>query len=387
MIETAELPELSPAEIRRYSRHLILPEVGTEGQKKLKAAKVLLIGAGGLGSPLGLYLAAAGVGTLGVVEFDAVDESNLHRQVLYGQSDLGRPKLEAALARLREVNPHIDLVPHPVRLDAGNALDLLAPYDVIVDGSDNFPTRYLVNDACVLLGKPDVYGAIFRFEGQVSIFWGERGPCYRCLFPEPPPPGMVPSCAEGGVLGVLPGVVGALQASEAIKLIVGAGEPLLGRLLLFDALRSGFRELRLKKSPDCPICSAEPTQRELIDYEQFCQGAQEEPMKGQPDFEMTVAELAQWRKEQKIFTLLDVRTDPERDIALIDGAQPIPLHELAHRLDELDPSATIVAYCHHGGRSGQAVQLLRSQGFAGAINLAGGIEAWSLEVDPSVPRY
>ena len=261
---------LSPAELRRYGRHLVIPEVGVEGQERLKASRVLLVGAGGLGSPLALYLAAAGVGRLGLVEFDTVDESNLQRQVLYGESDVGRPKLEVALERLREINPHCRVEPHAVRLDSSNALDIIAGYEVVVDGSDNFPTRYLVNDACVLAGKPNVYGSIFRFEGQVSVFWGAEGPCYRCLFPEPPPPGLVPSCAEGGVLGILPGVIGALQANEAVKLLLGLGEPMIGRLLLFDALKMRFRELKLKKDPSCPVCSDNPTQRELIDYEQFC---------------------------------------------------------------------------------------------------------------------
>src|SRR5258708_22745935 len=265
-----DAPALSNEEVLRYSRPLIMPEVGMEGQQKLKAARVLCIGAGGLGSPLGLYLAAAGVGTLGMVDFDVADESNLHRQVLFGRGGVGRPKIQAAVDRLRDLNPHIKVVPHEVRLDSSNALELFKDYDVIVDGTDNFPTRYLVNDACVLLGKPNVYGSIFRFEGQVSIFWGARGPCYRCLFPEPPPPGLVPSCAEGGVLGVLPGIIGSLQANEVIKLIVGAGEPMIGRLLLFDALKMKFRELKLRKDPACPICSEHPTQHELIDYDKFC---------------------------------------------------------------------------------------------------------------------
>jgi sulfur-carrier protein adenylyltransferase/sulfurtransferase len=382
----ADLPELDAAEIRRYSRHLIMPEVGTEGQKKLKAARVLMIGAGGLGSPLGLYLAAAGVGTLGLVEFDTVDESNLHRQVLYGRSDVGRPKLDAALARLHEVNPHITLVPHSVRLDSSNALDLFRGYDIVVDGTDNFPTRYLVNDACVLLGKPNVYGSIFRFEGQVSIFWAAEGPCYRCLFPEPPPPGLVPSCAEGGVLGVLPGIIGSLQANEAIKLILGAGDPLIGRLVLFDALRMRFRELKLKKDPNCPVCGENPTQRELIDYEQFC-GIDPRAEQVEQQFEMSVDELKRWQDEGRDFVILDVRSPQEHEVANIEGAQLIPLQELPDRLGELDPAATIVAHCHHGGRSARAVNFLRNMGFSRAINLAGGIDDWSERIDPSVPRY
>jgi molybdopterin/thiamine biosynthesis adenylyltransferase/rhodanese-related sulfurtransferase len=382
----AALPQLSQEEIRRYSRHLIMPEVGTEGQRRLKAARVLMIGGGGLGSPIGLYLAAAGVGTLGLVEFDTVDESNLHRQVLYGRSDVGRPKLDAALGRLAEVNPLIRLVPHNTRLDSGNALQLFEGYDIVVDGTDNFPTRYLVNDACVLTGKPNVYGSIFRFEGQVSIFWGAKGPCYRCLFPEPPPPGLVPSCAEGGVLGVLPGIIGALQANEVIKLIIGQGEPMIGRLLLFDALRMRFRELKLKKDPNCPVCSEHPTQTGLIDYEQFC-GIAPEPPSPDADFDIQVQELKGWQDEGRDFAVLDVRNPQEYEIARIEGSKLIPLHELRDRLGELDPAASLVVLCHHGPRSSQAVRFLRQMGFARARNLAGGIERWSSQVDPSVPRY
>jgi molybdopterin/thiamine biosynthesis adenylyltransferase/rhodanese-related sulfurtransferase/molybdopterin converting factor small subunit len=380
------LPQLSPAEIRHYSRHLIMPEVGTTGQRKLKAAKVLTVGAGGLGSPLGLYLAAAGVGTLGLVDFDVVDESNLHRQVLFGRSSVGRPKIQAATERLRDLNPHIKIVPHEMRLDSGNALELFKDYDIIVDGTDNFPTRYLVNDACVLLGKPNVYGSIFRFEGQVSIFWGAEGPCYRCLFAEPPPPGLVPSCAEGGVLGVLPGIIGSLQANEVIKLIVGAGDPLIGRLLLFDALKMRFRELKLHKDPRCPICSENPTQHELIDYEQFCGiGPPEEAtVEG---FDISVQELKRRMDEGRPLTLLDVRNPQEYEIARIPGAVLIPLHELQDRLGELDTAASLVVHCHHGPRSTQAVHFLRRMGFSRAVNLAGGIDAWSLDVDPSVPQY
>jgi len=386
MANVEELPELGPQEIRRYSRHLIMPEVGMEGQRRLKAAKVLMIGAGGLGSPLGLYLAAAGVGTLGVADFDVVDETNLHRQVLFGRSDVGRPKLDAALGRLHEVNPHIQLVPHKLRLDSSNAMALFAPYDIIVDGTDNFPTRYLVNDACVLSGKPNVYGSIFRFEGQVSIFWGAKGPCYRCLFPEPPPPGLVPSCAEGGVLGVLPGIIGSLQANEVIKLIVGAGDPMIGRLLLFDALKMKFRELKLRKDPGCPICSEHPTQHELIDYAEFC-GIPAEDENAPNDFDIQVGELKRWRDEGKDVTLLDVRTPQEYQIARLDGAKLIPLQDLPDRLGELDSAADLVVFCHHGPRSAQAVRFLRQIGFSRARNLAGGIEAWSRDIDRSVPRY
>ncbi len=384
----AQAEELSPAEILRYSRHLIMPEVGSEGQLKLKAAKVLMIGTGGLGSPLGMYLAAAGVGRLGLVDFDVVDESNLHRQLLYSKADVGRPKIDAAVERLREVNPHIELTPHPVMLDSSNALGIFADYDLIVDGTDNFPTRYLVNDACVLLGKPNVYGSIFRFEGQVSVFWGARGPCYRCLFAEPPPPGLVPSCAEGGVLGVLPGIIGSLQANEVIKLIIGQGEPLIGRLVLFDALRMSFRELKLRKNPDCPICSEHPTQTELIDYEQFCgiPAVAEQPV---PDdgFDVTPSQVRSWMDEDRDFSILDVRGPQEFAICRIRGSRLIPVAELEDRLDELEPSTLWVVHCHHGPRSTRATNILRDNGFAQAYNLAGGIDAWAEQVDPTLPRY
>jgi len=396
-------PELSAEEIRRYGRHLTLPEVGVEGQRRLKASRVLVVGAGGLGSPLALYLAAAGVGTLGLVDFDTVDVSNLQRQILYGASDVGRPKLDVALERLREINPHVEVVPHRVRLDSGNALEIVSDYDLVVDGSDNFPTRYLVNDACVLAGKPNVYGSIFRFEGQVAVFWGAEGPCYRCLFAEPPPPGLVPSCAEGGVLGILPGVIGALQANEAVKLllapIAGGVDPAVGRLVTFDALRLRFRELRLQKNPECPVCSEHPTLTELIDYDTFCgvasgEGAGEEPATGggaveesdELPFQVGPDELARWRDEGREHTLLDVRTPMEIAICRLDGSTFIPLDELPERLGELDGDRTVVALCHHGLRSAAAVQFLRGQGLR-AVNLAGGIDAWSMHVDPSVPRY
>ena len=386
---------LTQDEIRLYSRHLILPQVGTEGQERLKAARVLLVGAGGLGSPAALYLAAAGVGTLGLVDFDTVDVTNLHRQVLYGHGDVGRAKTEAAAERLADLNPHVRLVVHQEKLDSNNALEVLADYDIVVDGSDNFPTRYLVNDACVFAGKPNVYGSIFRFEGQVSVFWGAKGPCYRCLFPEPPPPGAVPSCEEGGVLGVLPGIIGSLQANEAIKLALGVGEPLVGRLVLYDALGGGFRELRLAKAPLCPVCSATPTLTELIDYEAFCgvagstpgedAGAEEEVMRDRLD--ITPTELRDWRESGREVTILDVRSPLEYDICKIEGSVLIPLGELPSRHSELAPGVQLAVYCHRGPRSIQAVQYLRGQGFEDAVFLAGGIEAWSLEVDPDVPRY
>ena len=378
---------LEPAEVRRYSRHLILPEVGIGGQQKLKKARVLTIGAGGLGSPLGLYLAAAGVGTLGLVDFDVVDESNLQRQVLFGQKDIGRPKIEAAAERLRDVNPFIEVEPYEMRLTSDNALELFSRYDIIVDGTDNFPTRYLVNDACVLTGKPNVFGSIFRFEGQVSVFWGAQGPCYRCLFPEPPPPGLVPSCAEGGVLGVLPGIVGGLQANEVLKLILGQGDSLIGRLVLFDALKLKFRELKLRKDPECPICSEEPQQTQLIDYQQFC-GLTEEAEASTPEgIHMQVQDLKRWLDAGRAVTVLDVRNPQEYEICRIEGSMLIPLPELPERLRELDGDRPIVVHCHHGPRSTRATLFLQQQGFEKTWNLAGGIDAWSLEVDPSVPRY
>ena len=393
--------ELDPAEVRRYGRHLTLPEFGIEGQKRLKAARVLLIGAGGLGSPLGLYLAAAGIGTLGLVDADRVDASNLQRQVLYGNSDVGRPKIAAAIERLREINPLITLTPHETRLDADNALDLIANYDVVVDGSDNFPTRYLINDACVLAGKPDVWGAISRFEGQVAVFWGRHGACYRCLFPEPPPPGLVPSCADGGVLGVLPGIVGALQANEVIKLVAGIGESLIGRLVLFDALRMRFRELRLKKSEDCPVCGDRPTIRRLIAYDDsplgVCTTAEEITANSNedntmtnaeaPPFEINVSQLKSWLDEGRELHLLDIREEEEHMICTIEGALLLPMSQLTSRLEEIDKEVLTVIHCHHGPRSSQVVMYLRQQGYEHTTSLAGGIDAWSLEIDPTVPRY
>ena len=384
MIAPPAAAGLSPEELRRYARHVILPEIGRAGQERLKAARVLLLGAGGLGAPAGLYLAAAGVGTLGVVDYDVVEESNLHRQLLFGQADVGRPKLAAAVERLAAANPLVRLEPHELRLDSTNALELFADYDLVVDGTDNFPTRYLVNDACVLTGKADVYGAIARFEGQVAVFWGARGPCYRCLFPEPPPPGLVPSCAEGGVLGVLPGVVGSLQASEAIKLILGVGEPLVGRVLLFDALRARMHELRLRKDPACPVCSARPTITALIDYERFCAG---EPGAAPRELEIAPRELAAWLASGRDPLILDVRTPAEAALAALPGALLLPLDELPRRLGELDPARPTVVHCHLGLRSLVAVELLREHGFANSWSLRGGIDAWSAEIDPAVPRY
>lgn len=378
---------LSKDEVLRYSRHLIMPEVGMEGQLKLKQAKVLLVGAGGLGSPLALYLAAAGVGKLGVVDFDVVDFTNLQRQVLHGTSDVGRSKLESAADTLREINPYVEVVPHEVRLTSENALAILADYDIVADGTDNFATRYLVNDACVLTGKPNVYGSIFRFEGQASVFATREGPCYRCLYPEPPPPGLVPSCAEGGVLGVLPGIVGCIQALETIKLIIGRGEPLIGRLLLFDALRLRFRELKLRRNPECPACGEQPTIDHLIDYEEFCgiRGQEAEPMATVP--EITPTELKQMIDERRDFRLVDVREPHEFDICRIPGSVLIPLGDVPARMNELDSAQDIVVHCRSGMRSARAVELLQKAGFRRIHNLKGGILAWSDEVDPSVPKY
>jgi adenylyltransferase/sulfurtransferase len=379
------LPELSHEEILRYSRHLILPEVGPEGQRRIKAARVLLVGAGGLGSPAALYLAAAGVGTIGLVDFDAVDETNLQRQILHGTGMVGRPKLDSAVARLGDLNPKVKVATFPVRLTSENALEILRDFDVVTDGTDNFPTRYLVNDACVLLGKPNVYGSIFRFEGQASVFHAERGPCYRCLFAEPPPPGLVPSCAEGGVLGVLPGIIGSIQAMETLKLILGAGDPLIGRLLLFDALTLKFRELQLRKDPECPVCGEHPTVRELIDYEAFC-GIGAEP-RDESGIAVTVTDLARELETNPGLLLIDVREPREWEICRIPGAQLIPLGELPGRLNELDGHREIVMHCHKGSRSMRAVQLLRAAGFGRVRNLQGGIDAWSREVDDTIPRY
>jgi sulfur-carrier protein adenylyltransferase/sulfurtransferase len=378
---------LSNEEILRYSRHLIMPEVGMDGQLKLKGAKVLLIGTGGLGAPLGLYLTAAGVGKIGLVDFDVVDFTNLQRQVTFGTTDIGRKKTEAARDRLSNLNPDIEITTYETMLTSENALEIFRDYDVVVDGTDNFPTRYLVNDACILLGKPNVYGSIFRFEGQVTVFGMPGGPCYRCLYPEPPPPGLVPSCAEGGVLGVLPGIIGSLQAMETIKLLLGAGDSLAGRLLLFDALALKFRELKLRKNPDCPVCGANPTITKLIDYFEFCGVRGEEA----PDVDLHVPEITPRDLKQRLdngddLFILDVREPHEYQICNLNG-HLIPLGELPRRAHELDSSREIVAHCRSGKRSAEAVDFLRKAGFRKILNLRGGILSWSTEVDPTVPRY
>ncbi len=366
----------------RYSRHLVMPEVGVEGQRRLRESRVLCVGAGGLGSPAALYLAAAGVGTLGIVEADVVDLSNIQRQVLYATADVGRAKLEAATERLAALNPGTEVVPHPVRLQAENAMEIVAQYDVVVDGSDNFPTRYLVNDACVLAGKPDVHASVFRFEGQLAVFDASRGPCYRCLFPEPPPPELVPSCAEGGVLGALPGILGSLQALETIKLLLGKGDPLVGRLLLFDGLGMSFRELPVSRDPDCPACGERPTITAPVDYEIFCSS-----WAGEPVQTMTPEQLAQRLDSGHDAQLLDVREPPEHAIASIDGFLLIPLGELEQRLGELDRQRECVVTCHRGGRSAQACALLRAAGFSRVVSLEGGIDAWAQRVEPGMARY
>lgn len=377
------LPELTRDEVLRYSRHLSLPEVGIEGQRRLKAARVLLVGAGGLGSPAAMYLAAAGVGTLGLVDFDAVDVSNLQRQILHGTPDVGRPKLDSACDRLHAINPAVAIEKHATALDAANARELVAAYDAVVDGTDNFPTRYLVNDACVLVGRPNAYGSIFRFEGQASVFAAPGGPCYRCLHPEPPPPGLIPSCAEGGVLGVLPGIIGTIQATEAIKLILGVGEPLVGRFLVYDALRMRFRELKLRKDPDCPVCGTHPTIREIRAYEQYCAPAA--PAKDPAD--ITVAELKERMDRGDEPLVIDVREPHEHAICRIPGAALIPMGELPGRLSEIDPDREVVVHCRSGARSARAVGMMRQRGFTRARNLTGGVLAWIDQVDPSQPKY
>src|SRR5437868_2138811 len=378
---------LTKDEILRYSRHLIMPEVGLEGQQKLKVARVLCIGTGGLGSPLALYLAAAGVGTLGLVDFDVVDFTNLQRQIIHSTSDVGRKKLDSAAEKIEAINPFVDVVRFDTRLSSDNALRIFEDFDIIVDGTDNFPTRYLVNDACVLTGKPNVYGSIFRFEGQASVFWAERGPCYRCLYPEPPPPGLVPSCAEGGVLGVLPGIIGAIQANEAIKIILGAPDIMVNRLLLFDAWRMRFRELKLRKNPDCPVCGDHPTIRELIDYEEFC-GMTQQPQAQPTMEEITATELKQRIDKGDDVQIIDVREPHEYEIGAIPNSKLIPLGQVLNRMNEIDPDRETVVHCKMGGRSAKAIDALQRSGFPGKlVNLKGGITAWSDEVDPRVPKY
>jgi adenylyltransferase/sulfurtransferase len=384
-VSTAETT-LSKDEILRYSRHLIMPEVGMEGQLKLKNASVLLVGTGGLGAPTALYLAAAGIGRIGLVDFDVVDYTNLQRQVIHGTKDVGKPKIDSAIESMRDINPFVQLDRHEVALTSENALEILKDYDIIVDGTDNFPTRYLVNDACVLLKKPNVYGSIFRFEGQATIFAHPGGPCYRCLYPEPPPPGLVPSCAEGGVLGILPGIIGLVQATETVKLILGAGQPLIGRLMLYDALAMKFRELKLRRDPDCPMCGDHPTITKLIDYQQFCgipQHQEAVPVTGEID----AVELKAKLDRGDDFKLIDVREPHEFQICRIPGSTLIPLGELPKHLNELDPSAEYVMHCKMGGRSAKAVDLMRQSGFKKVRNMTGGILAWSDKVDPTVPKY
>ncbi len=385
----ASQTSLSPQEVARYSRHLIMPEVGMEGQKRLKAASVLLIGAGGLGSPLGLYLAAAGVGRIGLVDFDLVDFSNLQRQVLHGTPDVGRPKLHSARDRLQAINPEVRVDLYETRLTSANAIDLFGPYDIIIDGTDNFPTRYLVNDACVLLKKPNVYGSIFRFDGQASVFYPGKGPCYRCLYPEPPPPGEVPSCAEGGVLGILPGLIGCIQATEAVKLILGQGSPLIGRLLLYDALQMTFREFKVRRNPRCPVCGDQPTVTKLIDYEQFCGvRGQEAPVPAASGLaELTAEELKKRIDRGEQVFILDVRNPEEYQICRIPGSVLLPLPALPQRFNELDRNREIVVHCKSGLRSQKAIQFLRQQGFTRLLNLKGGILAWADKVDPGMPKY
>ncbi len=379
--------ELSHDEIKRYSRHLIMPEVGMEGQKKLKKASVLCVGAGGLGSPLAFYLTAAGVGRIGIVDFDVVDFSNLQRQILHNTDDVGRPKLDSAAEKLRALNPNVNVELHETRLTSENALQIFEKYDIIVDGTDNFPTRYLVNDACVLTGKPNVYGSIFRFEGQASIFATSEGPCYRCLYPEPPPPGLVPSCAEGGVLGILPGLVGLVQATETIKLILEKGNSLVGRLLLFDALGMKFRELKLKKDPECPVCGENATIKALIDYEEFCGIGPEVEESPTGIDEVTPKELKEELDQGQDPYILDVRNPVEYEISRIEGSHLIPLDQLLNRLHELDSARDIVAHCRSGARSAKAIEMLQEAGFRKLRNLKGGVLAWADEVDPTMPKY
>lgn len=380
--------ELLTEELQRYSRHIILPEVGVAGQTKLKNSSVLLVGTGGLGAPLGLYLAAAGIGKIGLVDFDVVDYSNLQRQIIHGTKDVGKKKLDSAAESMLDINPYLEIVKYDTFLTSANALEIIKDYDVVADGTDNFPTRYLVNDACVLLGKPNAYGSIFRFEGQASVFGYQDGPCYRCLYPEPPPPGLVPSCAEGGVLGILPGIIGVIQATEVVKLLLGIGQTLKGRLLLYDALNMKFRELKLRRNPECPICGDNKTITELIDYQQFCGIFPEAPVPpSMSKTEMTVKEVKERLDRGDKFTLVDVREVFEYQIGNIPTAKLIPLGELGNRMAELDPNGDIVVHCKAGGRSAKACEALRAAGFKDVKNMTGGILAWSDQIDPSVPKY
>lgn len=379
--------DLSREEILRYSRHLIMPEVGLQGQLRLKRSKVLLIGAGGLGSPAAMYLAAAGVGRIGLVDFDLVDLTNLHRQVIHGTADVGRSKLDSAAESIHAINPHVDVDKHEVLLSSENALEILGKYDVVVDGTDNFPTRYLVNDACVMLGKPNVYGSIFRFDGQASVLAHPEGPCYRCLYPEPPPPGLVPSCAEGGVLGILPGVIGLIQATEAVKLLLGSGEPLVGRLLLYDARAMRFRELAIRRDPACPVCGDDPSVTELIDYQEFCGVPGHGSNAVKVDDEISVGELKAIREEAQPHVLIDVREPHEWEINRIEGAVLMSLSDLPARVNELNTADSLVVYCLSGVRSAEACRFLRTAGFGRVRNVTGGIRAWVEQVDPTLANY
>ena len=393
---TAKLPPLvEPAatltvdEVRRYSRHLIIPDVAMDGQKRLKNAKVLCIGAGGLGSPALMYLAAAGVGTLGIVEFDTVDESNLQRQIIHGQSDVGRSKAESARDSVKEINPYVDVILHEERLESENALELFAQYDLIVDGTDNFATRYLVNDACVLLNKPYIWGSIYRFDGQASVFWSEYGPCYRCLYPEPPPPGMVPSCAEGGVLGVLCGSIGSIQVTEAIKLLTGVGDPLVGRLMIYDALEMSYRTVKVRKDPECAVCGKNPTVTELIDYEAFCGAVSEEAQEAVKDSTITPKTLKQWIDEGRDLEIIDVREPAEWEIVSIDGATLVPKNEflMGDALTKLPQDKQIVLHCKSGVRSAEVLALVKAAGFTDAVHLGGGVVSWVNQIEPQKPIY
>lgn len=385
-----ERPELSKDEIERYSRHLLLPEVGVEGQLKLKNARVLMVGTGGLGAPLGMYLAAAGVGTLGIVDFDLVEASNLQRQIIHGTRDIGRPKIASAKDRIRQINPNVNVEPHETRLTSRNAMEIIREYDIVVDGTDNFPTRYLVNDACVLLGKPNVHGSIFRFEGQASVFDAEKGACYRCLYHEPPPPGMAPSCAEGGVLGVLPGIVGSIQANETIKLILGGGETIVNRLVLFDAWTMRFRELKLRKDPNCPVCGESPVIRELIDYEEFCglKPPSNDNGNGRDYEEITAAELKRRLDNNDRFQIIDVREPHEYEIVRLPNTKLIPLGQILSRKSEIEPGLDTVVVCKVGKRSARAIESLKKDGYSGRLfNLRDGIIGWSKEVDRNIAIY